>query len=204
MADDIRSHEVQDDQQSVSASSDIQPLDDANNSFSDVSLASLGPPRSPARPVSRLSRRTLAEHQAATNGNGDYLHRANGELQDLAGSLQDSIPEMLRIKDLDSGKEYNLDKVLIYISTCAFVVQPDSCLQHAMFTIFCIFQLHYWSQAALQLCQSVLLLATRRQGHTWLCSHTQQQSYKLTLCFATPEVYYQGPQHRTALCSGRG
>ena len=135
VTDDIRSHGVHDDEHSVSASSDAQPLDSANNSFSDVSLASLGPPRSPARTaarnVSRLSRRALAEHQAATSGNGD-MHRDNGQLHDIAGSLQDSIPEMLRIKDLDSGKEYNLDKVChTYPCSCsASATRISPCRMH--------------------------------------------------------------------------
>lgn len=154
MAEENRSYEVQDDEGSASASSDVQPLEDANNSFSDVSLASLGPPRSPARPMSRLSRRALAEHQAATNSNGDYLHREHGELQDLAGSLQDSIPEMLRIKDLDSGKEYNLDKVLYSSMLVHFLLNLIA--YHVLLTLHDETPLDYQSQ----ICEGFLLLAT--------------------------------------------
>lgn len=94
-------------------------LESAANSFSDVSLASERRSSSPVRSPSRLSRQSLAEHQVATNGNGpvavgaipswatgiQHLHSGSA-----AGSLEEAIPEMLRIKDLDSGKEYNLDK----------------------------------------------------------------------------------------------
>ncbi len=45
----------------------IRP-DSRSNSFSDVSLASEGRSSSPVRPLSRLSRQSLAEHHAATNG----------------------------------------------------------------------------------------------------------------------------------------
>lgn len=107
----IDSYEPNDDGRSVGGSSDAQPFDSANNSFSDVSLASAARSGSPSRPVSRLSRQTLAEHQAATNGDDVHHHAVNGQLHDTTGSLEESIPEMLRIKDLDSGKEYNLDKV---------------------------------------------------------------------------------------------
>ncbi|MCJ1242765.1 hypothetical protein MMC14_010774 [Varicellaria rhodocarpa] len=100
--------------------SDAIRLESAANSFSDVSLASEGRSRSPAPAPSRLSRQSLAEHHAATNGHGlatasaipswaTGMHSAQPE--STAGSLEDAIPEMLRIKDLDSGKEYNLDKV---------------------------------------------------------------------------------------------
>ena len=119
---ELTSFELNGDDHSVGGSSDTQPFDSANNSFSDVSLASAGRSGSPSRPVSRLSRQTLAEHQAATNGNTEHEHAINGHLHDTTGSLQDSIPEMLRIKDLDSGKEYNLDKVSV--PCCA--IQPAS------------------------------------------------------------------------------
>ena len=94
-------------------------LDSAANSFSDVSLASDGRSSSPVRPLSRLSRQSLAEHHAATNGHGSAAANAipswttgiqEYQPESTAGSLEDAIPEMLRIKDLDSGKEYNLDK----------------------------------------------------------------------------------------------
>lgn len=95
-------------------------LESAANSFSDVSLASERRSSSPVRSPSRLSRQSLAEHQAATDGNGPVAAGAipswTTGIQQLAqsgsaaGSLEEAIPEMLRIKDLDSGKEYNLDK----------------------------------------------------------------------------------------------
>ena len=90
-----------------------------NNSFSDVSLAS-GRSNSPVRSPSRLSRQSLAEHQAATNGHPSDAVSAipawsrniqEDQQASSTGSLEEAIPEMLRIKDLDSGKEYNLDKV---------------------------------------------------------------------------------------------
>lgn len=96
----------------------IRP-DSRSNSFSDVSLASEGRSSSPVRPLSRLSRQSLAEHHAATNGHIPAAAQAipswsrnmeQYQQQNAAGSLEESIPEMLRIKDLDSGKEYNLDK----------------------------------------------------------------------------------------------
>lgn len=104
--------------------SDHQPSnfvrpDPRSNSFSDVSLASEGRSSSPVRPLSRLSRQSLAEHHAATNGHSPAVAQAipswsrdmeQYQQQNAAGSLEESIPEMLRIKDLDSGKEYNLDK----------------------------------------------------------------------------------------------
>ncbi|DBA73535.1 TPA: WD repeat-containing protein 44, variant 3 [Trebouxia sp. C0004] len=104
--------------------SDQQPSkfvrpDSRSNSFSDVSLASEGRSSSPVRPLSRLSRQSLAEHHAATNGHSPAAAQAipswsrdmeQYQQQNAAGSLEESIPEMLRIKDLDSGKEYNLDK----------------------------------------------------------------------------------------------
>ena len=92
-----------------------------NNSFSDVSLAS-GRSNSPVRSPSRLSRQSLAEHQAATNGHPSDAVSAipawsrniqEDQQASSTGSLEEAIPEMLRIKDLDSGKEYNLDKVSI-------------------------------------------------------------------------------------------
>lgn len=94
-------------------------LESAANSFSDVSLASERRSRSPVRSPSRLSRQILAEHHAATNGDGLDAAGAipswttgiqNVQSGSAAGSLEETIPEMLRIKDLDSGKEYNLDK----------------------------------------------------------------------------------------------
>ena len=95
-------------------------LESAANSFSDVSLASERRSSSPVRSPSRLSRQSLAEHQAATNGNGPVAAVAIpswttgiqhfAQSGSAAGSLEEAIPEMLRIKDLDSGKEYNLDK----------------------------------------------------------------------------------------------
>lgn len=112
-AGEVTSFEPHDDDHSIGGSSDAQAFDSANNSFSDVSLTSAGRSGSPSRTVSRLSRQTLAEHQAATNGNGTHAHAVNGQLLNTTSSLQDSIPEMLRIKDLDSGKEYNLDKVWV-------------------------------------------------------------------------------------------
>ena len=104
--------------------SDHQPSnfvrpDSRSNSFSDVSLASEGRSSSPVRTLSRLSRQSLAEHHAATNGHSPAVAQVipswsrdieQYQQQSAAGSLEDSIPEMLRIKDLDSGKEYNLDK----------------------------------------------------------------------------------------------
>lgn len=96
----------------------IRP-DSRSNSFSDVSLASEVRSSSPVRPLSRLSRQSLAEHHAATNGHSPAVAQAipswsrdmeQYQQQNAAGSLEESIPEMLRIKDLDSGKEYNLDK----------------------------------------------------------------------------------------------
>lgn len=102
-------------------------LDSAANSFSDVSLASEGRSSSPARPPSRLSRQSLAEHHAATNGYGSAAANAipswttgiqDHQPESTAGSLEDAIPEMLRIKDLDSGTEYNLDKARS-ITACA-------------------------------------------------------------------------------------
>lgn len=103
-------------------------LESAANSFSDVSLASERRSSSPVRSPSRLSRQSLAEHQAATNGSGPVA--AGGipswttgiqQLQSgsAAGSLEETIPEMLRIKDLDSGKEYNLDKASDCTATAA-------------------------------------------------------------------------------------
>lgn len=94
-------------------------LESAANSFSDVSLASDRRSSSPVRSPSRLSRQSLAEHHAATNGDGHVAADAvpswtngahNVQSGSTVGSLEEAIPEMLRIKDLDSGKEYNLDK----------------------------------------------------------------------------------------------
>lgn len=99
--------------------SDFVRPESAANSFSDVSLASEGRSNSPVRPLSRLSRQSLAEHHAATNGHAPAAATAipswsrgvdNTQQESAVGSLEESIPEMLRIKDLDSGKEYNLDK----------------------------------------------------------------------------------------------
>ena len=91
-------------------------LESAANSFSSVSLASERRSSSPVRSPSRLSRQSLAEHHAATNGDGLVAAGTipswtqNVQSSSAAGSLEEAIPEMLRIKDLDSGKEYNLDK----------------------------------------------------------------------------------------------
>ena len=98
---------------------DVVRAESPANSFSDVSLASEGRSSSPVRPLSRLSRQSLAEHHAATNGHAPAAAQIipswsndmeKFQQQSAAGSLEESIPEMLRIKDLDSGKEYNLDK----------------------------------------------------------------------------------------------
>lgn len=110
---------------------DFARPESAANSFSDVSLASEGRSASPVRAPSRLSRQSLAEHHAATNGHGPSdatavpsWSRGNADAQQesAVGSLEEAIPEMLRIKDLDSGKEYNLDKA----STAAVVSLPSA------------------------------------------------------------------------------
>ena len=106
-------------------------LESAANSFSDVSLASERRSSSPVHSPSRLSRRSLAEHQAATNGNGSVAAGAipswtsgiqHVQSETAAGSLEEAIPEMLRIKDLDSGKEYNLDKARGHTAAFAAVL----------------------------------------------------------------------------------
>ena len=111
--------------------SDFVRAESPANSFSDVSLASDGRSSSPVRPLSRLSRQSLAEHHAATNGHAPAAAQAipswstdmeKFQQQSAAGSLEESIPEMLRIKDLDSGKEYNLDKASTKL-TCAWLLR---------------------------------------------------------------------------------
>ena len=103
-------------------------VESAANSFSDVSLASERRSSSPVHSPSRLSRQSLAEHQAATDGNGPFAAAAipswtsgiqHVQSGSAAGSLEEAIPEMLRIKDLDSGKEYNLDKARGHIAADA-------------------------------------------------------------------------------------
>lgn len=103
-------------------------LESAANSFSSVSLASERRSSSPVRSPSRLSRQSLAEHHAATNGDGLAAAGTipswtqNVQSGSAAGSLEEAIPEMLRIKDLDSGKEYNLDKARGHTAAAAAAV----------------------------------------------------------------------------------
>lgn len=120
-------------------------LESAANSFSDVSLASDRRSSSPVRSPSRLSRQSLAEHHAATNG--DDLVAANAipswtsgaqhvQSGSTVGSLEEAIPEMLRIKDLDSGKEYNLDKASLIWPAAAAAAAPAELIApaHQAFT----------------------------------------------------------------------
>lgn len=116
-------------------------LESAANSFSSVSLASERRSSSPVRSPSRLSRQSLAEHHAATNGDGAVAAGTipswtqNVQSGSAAGSLEEAIPEMLRIKDLDSGKEYNLDKASGHAAAAAAAVQLSAA--HCALTSVC-------------------------------------------------------------------